>query len=328
MPFATRNVYHLRLSAHSVLPLYVYLDNAHVDWMTNTTLLKVLTELRPLILPKLQAEGLSSSKKGTVEVIRGDDYQFAFFVRKVDSQSNVLIKTRRFTPSKAAARKADSPTPVALGKRKRANRPLKEEPGLEQNDQSTRSDQQRAHDKGNEVEEITDGSDDAQDDPDYLQEEEPEEEKPKMNMHLSYQGFSMFGRCLCIVVEPWPPLNSTSEKTSKQPQQESAPNLQQAPRLPSEAPYLRGETPLFLPDPDPPVVTPSKNRVPLSGDDVLVPPAESKARLEEENDKENSGMMALTQLLQTSVMYRIDSDSDGEEAGVFMGDPEASRDIF
>jgi hypothetical protein len=36
----------------------------------------------------------------------------------------------------------------------------------------------------------------------------------------------------------------------------------------------------------------------------------------------------LTQLLQTSAMYRIDSDSDGEGAGVFMGDPEASRDIF
>ena len=64
------------------------------------------------IVPKLQAEpnvGLTNSKKGTVDVHRGgilttpklnlwftraipDHYQFAFFVRKIDTQNNVLIK--------------------------------------------------------------------------------------------------------------------------------------------------------------------------------------------------------------------------------------------
>ena len=35
-----------------------------------------------------------------------------------------------------------------------------------------------------------------------------EEEKPKPILNLTYQGFNIYGHCLCVVVEPWPVIRS------------------------------------------------------------------------------------------------------------------------
>jgi len=66
--------------------------------MSDRVLQYVLADLRPLIIPKLQAEAdvgsggpVSGAKKGTVDVKRGDFYQFAYFLRKTEPHS-VLIK--------------------------------------------------------------------------------------------------------------------------------------------------------------------------------------------------------------------------------------------
>lgn len=41
--------------------------------------------------------------------------------------------------------------------------------------------------------------------PDTILVDSDEEEKPKPIMKLKYQGFSIGGRCLCVIVEPYPP---------------------------------------------------------------------------------------------------------------------------
>lgn len=68
MRFQTRNAYYLRISATTVIPLYVrlvsfivggkgrvltlwlklYLDERHVEWMSERVLQHVLADLRPL----------------------------------------------------------------------------------------------------------------------------------------------------------------------------------------------------------------------------------------------------------------------------------------
>jgi hypothetical protein len=63
-----------------------------------------------------------------------------------------------------------------------------------------------------------------------------EEEKPKPVLNLTYQGFNIYGHCLCVVVEPWPVIRSTTTtplSISKR-KAESARVQQQAsrPRLP------------------------------------------------------------------------------------------------
>ncbi|KAL7410364.1 hypothetical protein BDY24DRAFT_444152 [Mrakia frigida] len=111
MTFSTRNSYYLRISRDTVLVLYLYLDRAHVRWMTDYILQKVLTDLRTRIGPKLESEyGMSSNvgsstgaKKSaaaagspTIDVHQGDDYQFCFFLRKTDHRHVVLLKHKRF----------------------------------------------------------------------------------------------------------------------------------------------------------------------------------------------------------------------------------------
>ncbi|KAF9076751.1 hypothetical protein BDP27DRAFT_1312521 [Rhodocollybia butyracea] len=129
MPFRPRNPYYLRISKKDVLPVYLYLDDRHIDWMSEITLQHVLEDLRPKILPKLQNEsdlslglgGPPSAKKATVDTHRGDTYQFCYFLRKTQPHS-VVLKTRTFTatplkqsfmppppvPAKALKRKSKS----------------------------------------------------------------------------------------------------------------------------------------------------------------------------------------------------------------------------
>ncbi|KAH9938212.1 uncharacterized protein B0H18DRAFT_1091036 [Fomitopsis serialis] len=114
MRFGPRNAYYLRISEHTVLPLYLYLDERHVDWMSEQVLQHVLSDLRPKILPKLKEEanarlglgGPANAKRGTVDVHRGETYQFAYFLAET-KQHSVLIKTRNFVP-------APAPPPGAL----------------------------------------------------------------------------------------------------------------------------------------------------------------------------------------------------------------------
>jgi hypothetical protein len=46
--FATRNLFYLRISATDIVPLYVYLDQQHVTWMSKSVLGQVLVDLKPL----------------------------------------------------------------------------------------------------------------------------------------------------------------------------------------------------------------------------------------------------------------------------------------
>ncbi|KAI6034356.1 hypothetical protein BKA83DRAFT_4188857 [Pisolithus microcarpus] len=107
MMFHSRNAYYLRISSTVVLPLYLYLDDRHLDWMSDRVLQHVVSDLQPLfVLPRLSQSfrterdthfglGAASGKRSTVEVHRGDFYQFAYFFRKIEPHS-VVIKSRRF----------------------------------------------------------------------------------------------------------------------------------------------------------------------------------------------------------------------------------------
>jgi hypothetical protein len=48
--FGPRNVFYLRINAHTVLPVFLHLDeqNGHTEWMTEAVLQQVVEDLRPL----------------------------------------------------------------------------------------------------------------------------------------------------------------------------------------------------------------------------------------------------------------------------------------
>ncbi|CEL63811.1 hypothetical protein RSOLAG1IB_05575 [Rhizoctonia solani AG-1 IB] len=333
MVFQNRNLYHLRVNKHTVLPLYLYLDEKHVDWMTRRTLNEIIADLKPLIGPKLVKEshigasGLSASAakkagQSVVEVHRGENYQFAYFLKPAESY-DLLIKARDFVAVTAPPDPFDlpgdkSPTPevpshrVAKNKRKRGpktkSRPkasrairkrkrldsdeedvemsetwsdLDEEIPLSDDDEtetvpsgtaptrrSTRlKGAPRVHDVD---EEMRDGNLDAplnaQDQPVPVIKSEPddtaglenlltisaddevtaaplsqsprppsdtlvaeqEEEKPKQELQLSYTGYMIPSRCLCVIAEPWPalptPAQLASQATKSRPKQTAPPS--------------------------------------------------------------------------------------------------------
>ncbi|KAG0709739.1 hypothetical protein DFH29DRAFT_12708 [Suillus ampliporus] len=376
--FNVRNAYYLRVSASSVIPLYLYLDERHVDWMSDAVLQHVLADLRPLVMPKLQAEkdihfgpGASSGKKGAVDVHRGETYQFAFFFQKTEPHS-VIIKTRSFVPAPAPPPKVNIPSPQPgksknkSGKRKsrtpentgaqaasgrkrqktkgtsRARSDNEEEEededvislsdddsemnemeGASRDTPATARRSQRTRrvpvggyreddedlvdmspdeppdvematptettqlDEVHVVEELNDQdvlvmdhraakpTTVKQEDTEtslgsttetalasdtvvvtsepsrpFMEIEDEDVKKHKLALKLKYQGFNIFGRCLCVVVEPWPPIRSSTRAPSVMPLTNEAlrgSSIAPPDFVPSNS-KQRGRTPLFLPE--------------------------------------------------------------------------------
>lgn len=459
MKFATRNAYYLRVSENTVLPLYLYLDEQHIEWMSERVLQHVLADLKPLIIPKLIAEesanlgpgGSSSAKKGTLDVHRGDTYQFGYFLRNTEPHS-VLIKTRRFTaaPPREKGRPAAQPAPEAADnepaantkKRTRTAKRSQQRPPAKKRHVAKGKGRQRVTDLDNSEEAISlsssedegrhaetdsanfpprrstrtrkvaargyreDAEDDTgddddiemaapeasnavppspeglapelddaelvsmdptdditpsaevkteqpestlpsnEDDPIHIDDEppaptppaapedtllasDPEEEKPKPRMSLRYQGFSIRGRALCVIVEPHPPLRRPPRALSL------APTGIVAPRAPSIAPPdfvvqgQRARTPLFLPEDDAerdatPAPWPAERvrpPVPLFHGDA------STGGDDEDDDTDGGGMMVFSQILKSVGDYATGAaeDDDEIEGTVFLGDADEAR---
>jgi len=76
--------------------------------------------------------------------------------------------------------------------------------------------------------------------------------KQKLALKLKYQGFNIFGRCLCVVVEPWPSIRSATRAPSVMPLTNEAlrgSSIVPPDFVPSNN-KQRDHTPLFLPDLD------------------------------------------------------------------------------
>ena len=156
-------------------------------------------------------------------------------------------------------------------------------------------------------------------------EAEEEEMKPKPRFQLSFNGFNIFGRCLCVIVEPWPVIRAPSEPQAPQSSRMSA-DSRAASLVPDPA-SGRGQTPLFLPEDDDRGVTPApapridRPPVPLFSD----PPPGDGVRDEED---EESGMMLFSQLLSATGGLRMDADDeDGFDGAILFGDADERKEL-
>ncbi|VDB85440.1 unnamed protein product [Peniophora sp. CBMAI 1063] len=420
MPFQTRNTYYLRISPNTVLPLFVYLDERHVDWMSDRVLRHVLEDLRLKIPNKLRAEdhinlasgSSASAKRGTVDVHRGDAYQFAFFFKYTEPHS-LLIKQRNFTliteteplplppgievqgrrKSKGSGKKRDNSSTATRrpNKRRRQTRADEEETSIdigEDDDgggaavatsgprRSSRragtSRKYREQDSSDEdLPDVSIGDGDEQDGVEMREDHAPardplksavkeemeetfigltpapeandgvspdlaqhmvvdvgdEESKPKLVVQLKYQGFNITGRCLCVVIEPWPPVRSASSAPSATPNRASSlmpANMTIAPSRLEQ----RYKTPLFLPDEDDErngSITPA----PMQFDRPPVPSFDDPPQEEGDSDEEEEGMMQFSQVLNsTSGFARGTMEDDDEfEGAVLFADADENREL-
>jgi hypothetical protein len=157
-----------------------------------------------------------------------------------------------------------------------------------------------------------------------LDTEDAEEEKPKMTMKVTYQGFTIHDRCLCVVVEPWPPLRGGTRAPSAAPTSIHRFSSRGPPET-SVIPLRRERTPLFLPEIDPrrsvtPTPLPSKILPPVPlFDDIFDDHGQ-----EEEN--EEGGMLAFSQMLSSMHDERAGSaDEDENEGDALLGDADERK---
>ncbi|KAJ7507929.1 hypothetical protein B0H11DRAFT_1969358 [Mycena galericulata] len=403
----TISAFHKRMSCLYILS-QVYLDNQHVDWMTDNVLQHVLADLQPKILPKLKAEadvhsgsaGVAAGKKATVDTHRGDSYQFCYFIRKTEPHS-VLIKTRHFSAAppqqrpnmppppppkpQGSKRKGRKPTtPISSNKRRKTKGKGKAREGDESDDAISSAEEevvdaptgrdeaanprrsqrtkkvvgggyQQNHDFDVEMEDQPQNSDESiqvKDEVDEFRLTQPqrdsgagdaatpididleiEEEKPKPVLQLKYQDFSIYSHCLCIVVEPYPPLRSASRTPSASrarsvaffaPRgQSTTPAMATAP---SAASSLRARTPLFLPDDD----DREGSVAPFPRQSTLPPvPLFQDQDDEEEPDSDNGGMIAFSQAMNGAnhLPAGAADDDDEMDGAVYFGDADEVREL-
>ena len=158
-----------------------------------------------------------------------------------------------------------------------------------------------------------------------------EEEKPKPVLRLGYKGFSIYGQCLCIVVEPWPPIRAPSRAPSvlrATPALARSSSIAPPEFVSAVEARARSKTPLFLPDID----EYDGGTTPYTFSRQSLPPGNASLgenEEEDDDDDDNGGMMQFSQVLNNTGEYRagaIDEDEDMEGAVLF-GDADEYKEL-
>ncbi|KAG9255936.1 uncharacterized protein F5Z01DRAFT_525577 [Emericellopsis atlantica] len=222
---------YLRITKFSVLECRIYLDNPALaqSWLLNPrdpVLPRVIESVRPWVLPKLREERdrvkkkSSNKKKGIKDTVIEDDFEVSIFLTETNTRHSILTKHKHFhdkAPEKLRSNTnkllgATNENPVDLDD---SNPPVLRE---ESDDEvTTLADIPLAG--GSDTSRGKQAKPDQPDDDEFgMEDEEPyaveidsdegddsamaqgNDDKKKMAMDVSYEGFSIYGRVLCLVV--------------------------------------------------------------------------------------------------------------------------------
>ena len=156
-----------------------------------------------------------------------------------------------------------------------------------------------------------------------------EEAKPKPILQLKYQGFDISGRCLCVVVEPWPPIRAASRTPSVAP---LFSNVSQAPNI-ARPDFISGDqrtlmqregTPLFLPDPD---RERSETPAPSGSGRILPPVPLFNDAIVMDEDSDEDDLMTFSQSLNYASGHGVVEADDEIDGAIFFGDADEAREF-
>ncbi|KAG6880393.1 hypothetical protein C0992_007804 [Termitomyces sp. T32_za158] len=157
-----------------------------------------------------------------------------------------------------------------------------------------------------------------------------EEDKPKPVLQLKYQGFDISGHCLCVVVEPWPPVRSMSRATSVNTALNREVNLANPQRVLAQDLDVSRRTPLFLPDDyrersETPAFYRNRSMPPPLGSSLLDP----RFLQDSDDSDEDGGMVLFSQVLNNAGDVRAGAADDDEDMDIdmFFGDADERREL-
>ncbi|KAL8946675.1 MAG: hypothetical protein Q9222_006961 [Ikaeria aurantiellina] len=228
---------YLRITQYSVLECRIYLDNPAdaQRWLLNVrspVLPRVIEAVRPLVLPKLREEnaraksGKSGKKKGWKDVVVEDDFEVAIFLTEISSRHAILHKEKHAKTEKprlgtgTARLTAEGTRDVPVEVEDSTVPPIHREESQDEKlldlaDIPAASDQrgpeatasgtslfvpdssdEEAHGNTFEAGKNLDRAGEA------LSMSDPgKDDKKKLAMKTYYNGFSIYGRILCLVVK-------------------------------------------------------------------------------------------------------------------------------
>ncbi|KAF4553111.1 Hypothetical protein D9617_8g051240 [Elsinoe fawcettii] len=199
---------YLRLTRYSVLEVRIYLEvpSAGPTWLLSPrspALPRIIAAIRPLVLPKLREENENAKKKGgkkkkaTKDVVSGEDFEVALFLTEGGSSHAILRKEKKFK----SGDRLRGGNKMGLGGERVVIREESEEEEVRLEDVPLKgrevvdvsSDEEvvaggRKRKRGGEEEEEGEGN-------------RQEEDKKKLGLKTEYEGFSIYGRILCLIVK-------------------------------------------------------------------------------------------------------------------------------
>ncbi|KAI4721448.1 hypothetical protein E4T48_02248 [Aureobasidium sp. EXF-10727] len=225
---------YLRITRYSVLEVRIYLDNPSLasSWLLNSrdpVLPRVIDAVRPLVLPKLREENENAGKKkgskkkrGVRDVVVQDDFEVSIFLTETSTSHAMLTKQKSFTPKPKLESNAskltnyfggkDTETAIRVEDEEEAPAILIEEDADEMNltsipEAAATNKRSREDDDEHIFVYSEDEAEEANTQPrkkrksKVADSETQDEDKKKMGINTQYEGFSIYGRILCLIVK-------------------------------------------------------------------------------------------------------------------------------
>ncbi|KAG8532999.1 uncharacterized protein KY384_001781 [Bacidia gigantensis] len=220
---------YLRITPRSVLEVRIYLDNPadQPRWLCHPVtpaLPRIIAAIRPLVLPKLREEndiasgklksGAKGKKKkgGVKDTIVEEDFEVSVFLTQTSTRHAVLRKQKTMKGEKGRlgsegrriTAEGTEEAPVVVDEAGAGDRV----PGLRREESDEGDDRME-----NIPAEAASGRRDVKKEDTFVVEDDDDEEevhegggevqddKKKMGMETRYEGFSIYGRILCLVVK-------------------------------------------------------------------------------------------------------------------------------
>lgn len=225
---------YLRITKRSVLEVRIYLDKpSDAPWLLSTrdpVLPRIMAEIRPKVLPKLREENenakrkVGKKKKSIKDVVSQEDFEVVIFLKDLSTRHSLLTKQKRFsdkprlksTGSKLTGWLNNQDNAIQIDDDEKAPAVLREEDEdvVELHDiPEVPSKGKDRSAPGKDEQSLFVGSDDedaferlparsAKRSKNAAGQLKPEsDDKKKMGVKTSYEGFSIYGRTLCLVVK-------------------------------------------------------------------------------------------------------------------------------
>ncbi|TKX18406.1 hypothetical protein C1H76_9195 [Elsinoe australis] len=212
---------YLRITRYSVLEVRVYLEQPSLadSWLLSSrspALPRIIEAVRPLVLPKLREENENSKKKGgkkkksTKDTVTKDDFEVSIFLTETSTNHAILTKNKSFG-NKGKIKSNSNKLGIGryLGGAEEDPVVLREESDEEGPRMEDIPEAPVERDDGTNDQPVDVSSDEEVDEPvrngrkrkRQSDDEVGEDEKKKLGMKTEYEGFSIYGRILCLIVK-------------------------------------------------------------------------------------------------------------------------------